>query len=330
MKTLARHLAVSLLSLFIISLLSFALMELAPGSPMDRYAGNPRVSPADRARMAERFGLNEPAHRRYLLWLINIGGGDLGVSHVTGRPVMTEISERLPATLLLMGTALALSLFFSVFVGVYCAAYKNSIFDRLLTAGTLFGLSMPTFFLGLLMIYIFSVQLQILPAGGRMAPWFDPSLYPLPVRPLAAAVEAGRHLLMPAFVLSICQTSAWSRYMRSAMLSAMEQNYIRTARAKGVKQMTIVYRHALRNALIPLATMFGLELPALFAGAAITEHIFAWPGMGRLFISSIGSRDYQVILGITMITALLVLAGNLLADVIYRQLDPRIKYGEER
>lgn len=320
------RIAISLLSLLVISVLSFALMELAPGSPTARFAENPKISKADRERIAIRFGLDKPVHIRYVIWLKNMAQGDLGHSYMTGRPVLTEILERLPATLKLMSFSFLISVAIAIPLGIYSATHRYSFIDNFVTLGSFFGLSMPSFWFGLLLIYVFSLWLGVLPAGGQVTPWFDPSSYSPLVRPFAIAWEYGRYLIMPALVLSLSNMASWSRYMRSSMLDVINQNYIRTARAKGVPERAVIYKHALRNALTPIITIVGLDLPSFFAGAIITERIFAWPGMGRLFIESLGNRDYQVLMGITMITAVLVLLGNLLADILYALIDPRVKY----
>ena len=323
---IVRRIVISLLSLLVISVLSFELMERAPGSPMARYADNPKFSRADKERLTERFGLDRPAHVRYVLWLSNFVQGDLGLSFQTGRPVVTEIRERLPATFKLMLASFMLSVMVAIPLGIYSATHRYTIIDNITTFGSLFGLSIPAFWFGLLMIYVFSIWLRVLPAGGQVTPWFDPSVYPALVRPFYVFWEYARHMIMPTVVLSLMNMASWSRYMRSSMLDVINQNYIRTARAKGVPERGVVYKHALRNAITPIITIMGLDLPAFFAGAAVTEHIFAWPGMGRLFITSVGYRDYPILMGITMITAVLVLLGSILADVLYILMDPRVKY----
>lgn len=320
-----KRLVTFLLSLFVVSLLSFALLEFSPGGPMARYVENPKMSQADRARIAERFGLDKPASVRYFIWLRNTAQGDLGTSFMTGRPVLTEILERLPATFKLMSVSFFMTIIIAIPIGIYSATHRNSLLDRLGAIGCFLGFSLPAFWFGFLMIYVFSVWLSWLPAGGMTTPLFDPSGYPLMTRPFIILWEHIRYLLMPAIVLSLSNIAIWSRHMRSSMLDVINQNYIRTARAKGVSERKVIYKHAMRNALMPLVTLMGLDLPSFFTGAVITEQLFAWPGMGRLFISAAGNRDYQVLMGIVMITAGLVLLGNLLADLLYGFLDPRVK-----
>lgn len=323
---IVRRIAIYLLSLLVISALSFALMELAPGSPMSRYAENPKISRSDRERIAQRFGLDKPAYVRYFIWLKNAAQGDLGTSFMTGRPVIREILDRLPATLKLMFVSFLISVGIALPIGIYSATHRYSSIDNSLTFGSFFGLSIPTFWFGLLMIYTFAICLKWLPAGGQITPWFNPNVYSPLVRPFAVLWEHTRYLIMPALVLSLVNTASWSRYMRSSMLDVINQNYIRTARAKGLREKKVIYKHALRNAMTPIITIMGLDLPGFFGGAIITETVFAWPGMGRLFFTALENRDYQILMGITMITAILVILGNLLADILYSLMDPRVKF----
>lgn len=323
---IVKRVAVTLISLLIISALSFALMELAPGDALTRYAENPRITRADREKIAVNLGLDKPAYVRYVLWLKHIVRGDMGISFMTGRPVSEEILSRLPATLKLMGFSLFISLAVAVALGVYSATHKNTFVDHLISFSSFLGISIPSFWFGLLMIYIFALWLRILPAGGYSTPWFDSSVYPLLIRPFVTLWSQLRYILMPAAVLSLANIAAWSRYVRSAVWDELQLDYIRTARAKGLPEKQVIYRHALRNALTPMVTLIGLELPQLFAGAVVTEHIFAWPGMGRLFITALDNRDYQVLMGIIMITAILVILGNYFVNILYVRLDPRVRY----
>ena len=318
---IVRRVAVTLLSLLIISALSFALMELAPGDALTRYAENPRITRADREKIAVNLGLDKSAFVRYVLWLKQIVRGDMGLSYMTGRPVSKEILSRLPATLKLMGFSLILSLAVAVPLGVYSATHKNTLADHVLSFCSFMGISIPSFWFGLLLIYIFALWLRVLPAGGYSTPWLDPTVYPALTRPFVILWDQLRYILLPASVLSLANIAGWSRYVRSAVWDQLQQDYIRTARAKGLPEKQVLYKHALRNALTPMVTLIGLELPQLFAGAVVTEYIFAWPGMGRLFITALQNRDYQVLMGIIMITAVLVILGNYLANILYVRLD---------
>lgn len=323
---LLKRLLISLLSLFIISLISFALMNLAPGGPMAMYAENPKISKADRVRIAKAMGLDKPAPVRYVIWISKFVRGDMGLSYKTGRPVSYEILSRLPNTLKLMFVSFLLSVGVAIPIGIYSATHRYSLADHAVTFGSFLGLSIPSFWFGLLMIFAFSIWLKVLPAGGASTPWFNPAAYHPILRYFAVLGDQLRYLIMPALVLSLMNIASWSRFMRSSMIDVVSQDYIRTARAKGVPEKKVINKHALRNALTPIITIMGLDLPGFFAGAVVTETIFAWPGMGRLFISSVWNRDYIVLMGIVMITAVLVLLGNLLADILYTMLDPRVKY----
>jgi peptide/nickel transport system permease protein len=325
-RKVIKRILVSILSLFVISIFSFALMQLAPGGPMAMYAENPKITAADKERIKVQMGLDKPVHIRYYRWITHMLRGDMGKSYMTGRPVSTEILTRLPATLKLMFASFIISVGIAIPIGIYSATHRYSFADQIVTFGSFFGISIPSFWFGLLMILVFSLSLKILPAGGYSTPWFDPSEYPLIIRPIAVFIENFKYLIMPAIVLSLMNTASWSRYMRSSMLDVINQDYIRTARAKGVPEKQVVNKHALRNAMTPIITIMGLDLPSFFAGAVITETIFAWPGMGRLFITAVNNRDYQVLMGIVMVTAVLVLLGNFIADLLYSILDPRVKY----
>jgi peptide/nickel transport system permease protein len=316
----------SLVSLVIISLISFALINLAPGGPMAVYAENPKISAAAKERIKKQLGLDKPAPVRYGLWMKAMLHGDFGLSYKTGRPVTQEIAERLPATLTLMTVSFLISVGIAVPIGIFSATHRNSFPDYLVTFGSFVGLSLPTFWFGLLMLLVLALWLNWLPAGGYLTPWFSPEDFPLWLRPWAVLGEHLRFLIMPALVLGLANIASWSRYMRSSMLEIVGQDYIRAARARGIPEKKVIRIHALRNSLTPLITIMALDLPAFFGGAVVTESIFAWPGMGRLFITSVFNRDYQVLMGITVITALLVIVSNFLADLLYTVLDPRVKY----
>jgi peptide/nickel transport system permease protein len=272
------------------------------------------------------LGLDKPAPVRYFLWVKAMIRGDFGLSYKTGRPVVQEIGERLPATLTLMTLSFLISVGIAIPVGIFSATHRHSFVDYLVTFGSFVGLSLPTFWFGLLMILILALWLNWFPAGGYLTPWFNAADFPLQIRPFAVFWEHFRYLIMPALVLGLANIAGWSRYMRSAMLEVVGQDYIRTARAKGIPETKVIYKHALRNCFSPMITVMALDLPAFFGGAVVTESIFAWPGMGRLFITSVFNRDYQVLMGITVITAALVIISNFLADLLYSVLDPRVQY----
>jgi peptide/nickel transport system permease protein len=259
------------------------------------------------------MGLNRPLPIQYLDWLFHLLIGDWGRSFRDTRAVLTVIGSHLSATLQLMVSSTLLAIVLGTWVGVLGAIRRYSLFDYLATIGAMVALSIPTFWFGLVTIYIFSVRLGWLPAGN-MFTIGDGSL-----------LDYLHHLIAPCVVLGLVTVAIWSRYMRSSMLDVVNQDYIRTARAKGVPERVILWRHAIRNALLPMITIAGLQLPTLLSGALVTETVFTWPGMGRLFLDSLSYRDYPVVMGILIFSAVLVLVGNLLADILYAVADPRIR-----
>jgi len=303
--------------LVMISLLVFGLLQLVPGGPFDRLLADPRVSPADIDRLNKLIGLDKPLHERYAVWVWNAMRFDWGSSWQVsyGQPVGRVILERFPLTLQLMGISTLLSILIAIPVGIYSAIRKYSLADYVVTAGSFFGISMPTFWFGLMLMIIFAVNLRMLPTTGVSTPGFESDL-----------VDRVKHLVMPVAVLTLFNVAHWSRFMRSSMLEVLSLDYLRTARSKGLAENAVIFRHAVRNALIPVITILGLDIPVLFSGAVITETIFSWPGMGRLLIQSINASDWPIAQAIIMFTAFLVIAGNLFADVLYAVVDPRIRY----
>lgn len=297
-----------------ITALSYLIMSLTPGDPVRMFI-SPTVTQADMEIKRRAFGLDQPVVIRYVNWLNELLHGNLGYSFSSGAPVVKRIGERVGPTLTLTVTALLLSYLIAVPAGVLAATRRYTGIDYLATLLAFLGISLPTFFLGLAGIYIFALRLRVLPVGGTMTLGGEGGL-----------VDMVQHLILPAGVLAMAGAGALTRYVRSSMLEVLGQDYVRTARAKGLAERYVLRRHALRSALIPVVTLAGLQIPALLAGAVITEQVFEWPGMGRLTIEAINQRDYPVLMGITLITALLVTLGNLLADVVYSVVDPRIKY----
>jgi peptide/nickel transport system permease protein len=302
-----------------ITMITFLLANLAPGSPLGSLELDPNITPQDFARIEASLGLDKPLYIRYGVWFSHVIRGDLGISLITYRPVMGTILQKLPNTLELSIAALALSLVFSVPIGVYSAVKRNSLFDQIATVGSVAGFAMPTFFFGLLMIVIFSVKfkewgLPSLPSGG------------------VASIGGGGisdhilHLIMPAFVLAFVQTARWTRYLRSQMIEVLRQDFVRTAESKGLKNRVVILGHALRNGILPLVTLLALDIPNLFSGQVIIEQIFTWNGVGRLIIDAVNMRDYTVVMGTTLFIAMLVIVANLLADVVYGLIDPRVRY----
>ena len=294
---------------------TFLLMQYLPGGPLPILAHSPHVNPAQLAIMRHNLGLDLPGYLQFLRWLGGILHGDWGTSFTDNRPVLTDIGERLPATLLLMGSGFLISLILAVCIGVLAATHRYSLFDHASTLFAFFGLAMPVFWFGLMLQLLFAVHLGWLPAADMYDERDGPTL-----------LGGMRHLILPALTLGITSIAGWSRYLRASLQDALKQDYTRTARAKGVPRRRIVTRHALRNALIPLATVMALDLPGYFTGAVVVETVFSWPGMGRLFFQSLNQRDYPVQLGLLLIASALIILGNLIADLAYGLLDPRISY----
>src|SRR5262245_5730406 len=300
--------------LALVSLVGFSILHLAPGGPMAIYAMSPAMSSEDLARLTQQLGLDRPLHEQYLRWAQGIATGNWGRSYRDGRLVLEVITDRVPATMVLMLSAFSVAVLLGLAIGIASAIKQYSAFDHLATLGAMVALSIPTFWLGLMAIYVCSVLLKILPPGNMSTIGADFSL-----------ADRLRHLLLPAATLGVVMVATWSRYTRASMLEVIREDYIRTARAKGVAAGALILKHALRNALIPLITLAGLQLPLVFSGALVTETVFTWPGMGRLFVDSIGYRDYPVLMGLLMLTALLVVIGNLVADLVYAAVDPRVR-----
>ena len=298
--------------LIIVSMIGFAILHLAPGGPMSQYASDGSMTQADLDRVAESLGLNRPLPVQYAEWLWRMVQGDWGISYRDRQPVLHIIASHLGATLELMLSATLIAVFLGVAIGTLGAIRRYSLFDSLATVGAMIALSIPTFWFGLVIIYVFSVGLGWLPSGNRYTIG-DGSFW-----------NRIHHLIGPSIVLGLVSTAIWSRYMRSSMLDVINQDYIRTARAKGVSEFRIITRHAMRNALLPMITIAGIQIPSLLSGALVTETVFTWPGMGRLFLDSISYRDYPVVMGVLMFSAVLVLLASLLADILYSVADPRI------
>lgn len=295
-----------------ISIVIFGLIQLPPGGPADIYAGSPTVSSEDLARISENLGLNDPLPVQYLRWLGGMVRGDWGTSYRDGRPVTQAIFERLPATLELMFASLLIAIVLAVPIGVYTATRATRFPRYALNVFTMLGISVPTFWTGLMVILVFAGQLGWIPSGGRARS--------------DALLAQLHHLIAPATVLALVSMAGFARYIHSSMLEVMQEDYIRTARAKGLHNRSIVFRHAFRNASIPVITLLGLEVPKLFSGALVTEVVFSWPGIGRLITESILARNYPVLMGAFMLSAVMVVLGNLLADVCYGLVNPQIRY----
>ena len=321
LEYIARRLLFMIPLLLGITIVTFVVVHLSPGGPADMLTGlSPKVSAEAKARLHSLYGLDKPLHVQYWLWLSRLVRFDFGESFKDGRLVIIKILERLPATLLLNVLSLLLIFFIALPIGILSAVRQDSFFDKGMTVFVFLGFSVPAFWLALLLMLLFGVVLGWLPISGMHSvnfPYF--SLW-------GKLWDIIKHLILPVFVSAFGGLAYLSRYSRTSMLEVLRQDYIRTARAKGLPEKKVIYRHALRNALIPIVTLLGLSLPALIGGGFIFETIFAWPGMGRLGYQAIMARDYPVIMGVGIIAALLTLLGNLIADITYAFIDPRIRY----
>jgi peptide/nickel transport system permease protein len=297
-----------------VSVIGFGLMHLAPGGPLAVYTLNPTITAQDIERIKIIFGLDQPVHVQYLKWATGMFTGNWGYTFFGGRPVLWVIVERLPATMLLMGSALSIAILLGITVGMIGAARRYSVWDYLATSGALVALSFPTFWFGLMAIFVFAVDLRWLPSGG---------MYELGEE--GNVVDLVRHLILPTLVLALVITATYSRYARSSFLEVLHQDYMRTARAKGLRPRERLFRHAFPNAVKPLIALLGTDLPVLFSGALVTESIFGWPGMGRLFVDALTMKEYPILMGMIMFTAFFVILGNLLADIAIALLDPRVR-----
>ena len=270
-------------------------------------------------RAREALGLNDPIIVQYWNWLKQLVQGNFGYSTYNGQAVLTEILDRLPATLLLTVTSFVISFVVGIPLGVYSATHKYSKADYGLTVFSFIGISIPSFFFGMGLIFVFALKLKWLPTSGFGSSTFNGE-------GMALILHKLKYLIMPALVMSLSNLATVMRFARSSMIETLNQDYVRTARAKGLSEKVVIYKHALKNSMIPVITIFGQSIPNLFGGAYITEKVFGWPGMGLLGVDAINNRDYQMLMGLTLFTAILVLLGNLLADIMYSFVDPRIRY----
>ncbi len=306
-----------------ITLITFVVMHLAPGEPVEmQTAMNPKVSAQARERLREFYGLDKPLHVQYLNWLGRLAKLDFGRSFAPdNRPVMDKISERIPVTLSLNVIALVLEFGLAIPIGILAATRRDTLLDKGITLFVFLGFAVPTFWLALILMYLFGVKLGWLPISGLHSLGSDK------LHGVAWFGDLARHLILPISIATFGSLAGLSRYMRSTMLEVIGQDYITTARAKGLTERVVIYRHALRNALLPVITLLGFSLPGLIGGSVIFETIFAIPGMGQLFYMGVMSRDYPLVMGILTIGAGLTLVGNLLADLAYAVADPRIRHG---
>ncbi len=314
---LLRRLLIAIPTLLVISFVIYGILSLAPGDPLASFAANPAVPPSVRANIRHQMGLDRPWYFRYFKWVTALAQGQWGYSFSSKVPVTLLIRQRLPQTLWVVGIAYLIAIAIAVPIGILSAVKQYSIFDQLATTFAFVGFSVPTFFTGLLFILLFSIKLH----------WF-PSIYSstLKVHDLDSLVRQLKQIILPVAVLALNGSADITRFMRSSMLDNLPLDYVRTARAKGMAERLVIMRHVLRNSLIPVVTLIALGIPTIFAGAIITEQIFRVNGLGQLLISSIQSSDTPVVMALTFIFAILVVIFNLIADVLYGFLDPRIRY----
>jgi peptide/nickel transport system permease protein len=316
-KYLLRRLLFAIPTLLLISVVIFAILALAPGDPLSQFAANPGIPPEVRENIRRSLGLDQPWYIRYVKWLTAAIQGDLGYSFNSKVPVMFLIWQRLPNTLAVLGVAYVLSVLLALPIGIISAVKRYSFFDHAVTTFAFIGFSVPTFFTGILLILLFSVKLRWLPFI------YDSTLQ---ITSIDGVVQQLRQSVMPIAVLTLFQTATLARFVRSEMLENLPLDYVRTARAKGLRERFVVIGHVLRNSMIPVVTLVAIGVPTVFAGALITEQIFRIPGLGALLIQSIQNSDTPVVMGATFIFAVLVVLFNIVADILYGVLDPRIRY----
>jgi peptide/nickel transport system permease protein len=316
-RYILRRVLINIAVLFVITILVFTLVELAPGDMSDFFITDETIrylSEEDILALRTRFGLNDPPPIRYLKWLGRTAQGDFGYSYIQSIPVNDLLATRLKNSLILTGAGLALAIAVGVPLGVLTALRQYSVIDFTLTGLSFVGMSMPAFILGIIGVYVFAVRLQWVPAGGMRTP----GLFSLP--------DLLHHLILPATLLALIHGARFMRYTRFSMLEVLNQDYVVTATAKGMKRLIVINRHALRNALIPVVTIIGLSVSNLVSGAVFLETIFSWPGMGRLYYTAVISRDYPIIMASNLVIAIIVLSANLLTDIAYAVVDPRVRY----
>jgi ABC-type dipeptide/oligopeptide/nickel transport system permease component len=331
-RYLVKRLLLSIPTLIGVSIIVFMLIHMIPGDPIDVMLGD-KATDAAKAALEERLGLNKPLHIQYTSWFTQAIKGDFGRSIKSNEAVTTEIFKRLPATIELTFAALAIAVIFGIIFGVTAARYRNTFADQFFIGFSLLGVSIPIFWLGMMMIFIFAVLLGWLPVSGRII--MGSSIPQVTGLYLLDSLLAGnlnqfwqalKHLIMPASALATISLALIVRVTRSSMLDVLSEDYVRTARAKGLPMRKVIYKHALKNAMIPVATVIGLQFAKLLGGAILTETVFSWPGIGRLLITAIGNRDYPMIQGVVFFVSFAFIAVNILVDLFYAYLDPRIRY----
>jgi len=313
-----RSLASLLGMVLVITFISFLIMRFAPGDPTQLYL-DPTMGAEDILQIRRNLGLDDPLLIHYAKWMGRAMTGDLGVSYITGKPVLTSILERLPATMLLSVSALLLIVGIACPVGLYIGYKAHSVTDKVVTIVSFIAMAMPAFWVGLMLILVFSLQLNLFPTSG----FLTPTLYHAPM--WVKMVDIGHHLVLPLVTTVIGGLSGLIRYNRFNVLGVLTQDYITAARARGIGESRLLFKHAFKNASLPLVTILGLSLPDLIGGSLIIEYVFSWPGMGQLGVTAVFQRDYPILMGVILFSSILILLGNRLADMTYRLVDPRIQ-----
>lgn len=303
--------------LILVSIFSFFIIQASPGDPIDNYV-RPGMTEEQIEDIKEEYELDGSMAQQYFRWMSHIMRGDLGTSIHQNRPVVDIIAERLPATLMLMGTALAFSLMIAIPLGLWAGLRKNKLSDNIISLISYLGISVPPFWLAMIVIILFSLKLHLLPSGG---------MHTVNVN---TAADLLWHMILPAFVLSLNNMAIFTRYIRSNTISQLEEDYVQTAMAKGTVKRKILFRHVLKNCLLPIITLAGINIAGLVCGSFVVETIFSWPGIGRLAMDAVGNRDFPLIMGYTMFSCIILILGNLIADVLYAVADPRIRQGMGR
>lgn len=317
-KYIIKRLLTAVVVLLGISIIIFALIHLQPGNPYSTMI-DPTVPPEVVKEMLDKIGYNDPIHIKYFKWISRAIKGDLAYSIYYGKPVLDIIGSRMSNTVILATFSLCLSIIFGIGIGIISAIKKNTLFDKIFTTISFVGVSIPAFFFGLILIKIFAFDLKLLPVSGMKTLGSD-------YTGIKAMFDGFKHIILPGIVLSFLQSTAFMRYTRSSMIDVLDKAYITTARSKGLSLNKAIFRHGLKNALIPIVTIICLQIPFLFSGALLTETVFVWPGIGRLSYEAVLNRDYSLIMGILMILSIIILISNLIADILYAIIDPRIRY----
>ena len=314
-KYIIRRILESIPTVIGVTIISFVLIHIVPGNPVRIMLGN-HYTPLRAEELTRTLGLNKPVWEQYFIWLGNLVQGNFGFSYTYEKPVVSLMLQALPHTIIIVVVAVLLAHLFAVFLGSVQAYFENSKFDQIATVINYFFYSMPSFWLAVLLVIFFSIDLPWLPSGGIVNSQLSNPGFG----------DWSKHLILPIATLFLVSVAGWARYMRSSMREALLQDYVRTARMKGSREFRVIFIHALRNSILPLITLFGLSLPALLSGALFVEEVFNYPGMGLLYWDAVNARDYPIIMGVTVFVGLVTVIGNLIADILYGLVDPRIQY----